>query len=265
MDKVQHFTSADPSVSLISGHYQSFEFDRHYHLDYHFGLIMEGQQAFASQGERQRVGPGDIVVMPPDVLHDGRAVASSGYKTQVFSVEPDWFNLLDIHQSLGQNLTFSQKVIQDPVVFQSLSQSYMALCDKTLSQLARDCLPYEGFSPLIERYGQHRCLTPSFSLGNSDLQCLREFLLAHLAEPVSLQQLADLCDLSPSQFQRHFKAKVGMTPYAWFTRLRLEQAMKLLKAKIAGTDVAQQVGFYDQAHFSKAFKHSFGVSPSEIR
>ncbi|WP_394178705.1 helix-turn-helix domain-containing protein [Marinomonas posidonica] len=264
MDKVQHFTSSDPCVSLISGHYQSFEFDRHYHLDYHFGLITEGQQAFASQGERQRVGPGDIVIMPPDVLHDGRALEASGYKTQVFSVEPHWFHDLNISGSPQGELAFTHNIIQDPMVFQSLSQAYVALCDESISQLARDCLPYEGFSPLIERYGQNR-IRPTYALGKSDLERLRECLLAHLAEPVSLQQLADLCGLSPSQFQRQFKAKIGITPYAWFTRLRLEQAVKLLKSKVPGTDVAQQVGFYDQAHFSKAFKHSFGLCPSQIR
>ncbi|AEF54158.1 AraC family transcriptional regulator [Marinomonas posidonica] len=264
MDRVQHFTSPDPCVSLISGHYQSFEFDRHYHLDYHFGLILEGQQAFASQGERHRVGPGDIIIMPPDVLHDGQAMLDSGYKTQVFSVEPHWFNEMHITRSSQGQLTFTDNVIQDPIVFQSLTQAYMALCNEELSQLARDCLPFEGFSPLVERYGQSHA-KPIYALGKSNLERLRAFLLAHLAEPVSLQQLADLCHLSPSQFQRQFKAKVGMTPYAWFSRLRLEQAMKLLKAKIPGTDVAQQVGFYDQAHFSKAFKHSFGVSPSQIR
>lgn len=265
MDKVQHFTSADPSVNLISGHFQSFEFDRHYHLDYHFGLIVEGCQTFISQGERQHVGPGELVIMPPDVLHDGRAMEANGYTTHVFSVEPDWFTALEENASSENTFIFPHKVIQDPVVFHSLSQAYFALSKGDLSQLARDCLPYEGFSPLINRYGQSQAFKTTYSLGKNDLQSLREFLLAHLAEPVSLQQLADLCDLSPSQFQRQFKAKVGMTPYAWFTRLRLEQAMKLLKANHSGTEVALQVGFYDQAHFSKAFKHSFGVSPSEIR
>ncbi len=40
--------------------------------------------------------------------------------------------------------------------------------------------------------------------------------------------------------------------------------MKLLKTGTQGTEVAYQVGFYDQAHFSKAFKATFGLSPSLI-
>jgi AraC-like DNA-binding protein len=40
--------------------------------------------------------------------------------------------------------------------------------------------------------------------------------------------------------------------------------MKLLKSGVCGTEVAMQIGFYDQAHFSKAFKATYGVSPSKI-
>ncbi|MEK6212527.1 MAG: AraC family transcriptional regulator, partial [Vibrio fluvialis] len=102
------------------------------------------------------------------------------------------------------------------------------------------------------------------ALGTQSLATLKEYLLANLDQAVRLEQLATLCNLTPTQLQRHFKARTGMTPYAWLTRLRLEQGMKLVKAGLPGTDVAHQVGFYDQAHFTKAFKHTYGVSPSAV-
>ncbi len=101
-------------------------------------------------------------------------------------------------------------------------------------------------------------------LGNQSLGTLKDYLMANLDQAVRLDSLSELCQLSPTQFQRHFKAQTGMTPYAWFARLRLEQGMKLLQAGQCGTDVAHQIGFYDQAHFSKAFKQTYGVSPSQV-
>ena len=88
--------------------------------------------------------------------------------------------------------------------------------------------------------------------------------MANLDQPVRLEQLSELCGLTTTQFQRHFKNKMGITPYAWLSRLRMEQSMRLIKSGICGTKVAHQVGFYDQAHFSKAFKTTFGVPPSQI-
>lgn len=264
MDSVNYVSTADHSVSLIEGYYQAFAFQRHYHLDYHFGLILEGQQQFVYNGEQHIAGPGEIILMPPDELHDGRAELATGYQVVVFAVEPEWFGAHMDFRKAPQCLSFSELVVRDPSIFQHIKSAYKAFMQSDLCQLAQDCLPYESLAPLVERYGHSKEIAPQ-RIGRSTLASLRDFMMAHLSEPIHLQQLAELCDLTPSQFQRHFKATVGITPYAWLTRLRLEQAMKLLKANRSGTDVAHQVGFYDQAHFSKSFKQTFGISPSLVR
>lgn len=74
-----------------------------------------------------------------------------------------------------------------------------------------------------------------------------------------------MCELTPSQFQRHFKASMGITPYAWLMRLRMEQALSLLLHGVNSINVAIQVGFYDQAHFVKAFKTTYGTTPSQVQ
>ncbi|MFM2482145.1 AraC family transcriptional regulator [Celerinatantimonas sp. YJH-8] len=264
MDQINYYSTEDQSISLIEGQYQTFAFARHYHLDYHFGLITEGQQCFTHQGQKHCAPSGTLIIMPPDELHDGHPAQESGYQVRVFTVAPDWFSqqlhLHPDHELVG----FSQSLIRDPELFQILVQTHQALAQNNICQLAKDCLPYEGFAPLIERYGSLKASSP-YRLGKQTLNSLREFLMAHLDQPVHLQQLADLCQLSPSQFQRYFKATTQMTPYAWQTRLRLEQAMKLLKEQQSSTEVALQVGFYDQAHFCKAFKQTYGVTPSQIR
>ncbi|TPE49020.1 hypothetical protein FJM67_12565 [Maribrevibacterium harenarium] len=72
MDQIQHFRSPERAIGLIAGQYQAFEFKRHYHLDYHFGLIVKGEQRFVCRGERFHVGYGEVVIMSPDELHEGR-------------------------------------------------------------------------------------------------------------------------------------------------------------------------------------------------
>lgn len=263
MDKVQYQTTPNKEINLIDANYQKFAFQRHYHLDFHIGLITDGEQKFHYQGQSYRAGRGQMVVMPPDELHDGQSLLDSGYQVKVFSIDPYWLSdLADLKRS-SDIISFDQLVIEDPQVFAPLTQLHQSLTDSSLSQLAKDCLPYEGFGYLFQRYGtlERRTAIP---LGNQSIATLKEYLVEHLDQPVKLEQLSQLCQLSPTQFQRHFKAKVGLTPYAWLSRLRLEHGMKLLKSGLPGTEVAQQVGFYDQAHFSKAFKATYGVSPSHI-
>ncbi|WP_423839995.1 AraC family transcriptional regulator [Vibrio mytili] len=263
MEQIQYYSTAHDQLSLIEAKYQSFAFQKHYHLDFHLGLITHGEQKFHHQGSHHQVGHGQIVIMPPDELHDGQSRRADGYEVNVFSIEPSMLSdLADLKQN-GQTISFNALIISDPQIFLQLSNLHLYLRSKNLSQLTKDCLPFEGFNSLIDRYGSldRQKVLP---LGNQSLNTLKEYLMANLDKSVRLNALSELCQLSPTQFQRHFKAQTGMTPYAWFARLRLEKGMKLLQAGQCGTQVAHQVGFYDQAHFSKAFKQTYGISPSQV-
>ena len=69
---------------------------------------------------------------------------------------------------------------------------------------AKDCLPFEGFNQLFDRYGSlaRQKVVP---LGKQSLHTLKDYLMANLDQTVRLDALSELCQLSPTQFQRHFK------------------------------------------------------------
>ena len=263
MDNVSYHTTPSQSISLITADYKKFAFPRHYHLDFHIGLITHGQQKFQHNGTTYHAGNGQIIIMPPDELHDGHALLDSGYRSRVFAINPQWLSdLADLKQP-GQIIRFNQLIIKDPCIFSQLVNLHRLLMHPELSQIEKDCLPLERLNQLFDRFGSFQ-RAPSIPLGTKSIDILKEYLLANLAQPIRLEQLSELCNLSPTQFQRHFKASMSITPYAWLTRLRLEYSMKLLKSGVCSTEVAHQVGYYDQAHFSKAFKQCYGVSPSKI-
>ncbi len=75
--------------------------------------------------------------------------------------------------------------------------------------------------------------------------------------------MADAVGLSRRQFERRLTQAAGETPAELLRRMRLERARQLLDAR-SGTiaEVAYAVGFRSPAHFSKAFRKAFGLSPS---
>lgn len=262
MEQIRYYRP-QPDISLIDASYQAFAFQRHYHLDFHIGLITEGVQRFCYRGQSYTAGPGELVLMPPDELHDGEAQQEQGYQVNVFAMDPYRFAQLADLQGHAELIHFDQLVVKDPVVFAFLRQLHQLLRQGQLSQLAQDCLPLEGFNLLFERYGVQDRQSPK-TLGKQTMAELKDYLLGHIDQPVRLQSLAELCGLTPTQLQRHFKSTTGLTPYAWFSQLRLEQGMKQLQAGVSPVIVAHAVGYYDQAHFCKAFKRHFGVSPSMV-
>jgi AraC family transcriptional regulator len=89
---------------------------------------------------------------------------------------------------------------------------------------------------------------------------------SHLADDLSLEQVAGQADLSPYHFHRLFHNAVGETLKQYTQRLRLEQAAYHLKIQDASIlDIALNAGFNNHETFSRAFKRWFGVSPRDYR
>lgn len=104
--------------------------------------------------------------MSPDELHDGHAHSNTGYQVQVFSIEPEWLQQTLEANQIEQVIGFEQLIVQDPTLFHSLQQLHHLLRQDNLSQLAKDCLPYQGFAPLLERYSYLK-QPPSNRLANT--------------------------------------------------------------------------------------------------
>lgn len=86
------------------------------------------------------------------------------------------------------------------------------------------------------------------------------------ADPISITDLANSVYLSERHFRRQFEKFYQQTPKAYLTNIRLQAALRLLYRKETSiTDTALSCGFSDCNHFSRVFRQSFGLSPTEYR
>ena len=93
-----------------------------------------------------------------------------------------------------------------------------------------------------------------------------EQLSADLARDVSLAEVAAVCGMPIATFTRGFRRTVGISPYRWRQRHRLETARQMLveiDRPIAA--IAYECGFADQSHFTHAFRAAFGTTPLRHR
>ncbi len=95
---------------------------------------------------------------------------------------------------------------------------------------------------------------------------LLDWMRGHLAQPLTVDQLADQAAMSPRHFARTFLAETGMTPAKAVERLRLETARERVEASNGSIDrVAEQVGFGDPERMRRAFLRAFGQPPQALR
>ena len=94
-----------------------------------------------------------------------------------------------------------------------------------------------------------------------------EFIVTHLDESISLDDVAQASHFSPYHFHRIFQGIVGETVNDFVSRKKMEKAActLLFNPELSITEVAEQRGFSSSANFAKAFKLYFGVSPSQLR
>ncbi len=93
-----------------------------------------------------------------------------------------------------------------------------------------------------------------------------EYIDAHLADDVSIAQLAKIACLSREHFSRCFKAATNMTPHRFVIGRRIELSMQLLADRQNTlADIAYACGFSNQAHYSTQFKAQIGMAPGAYR
>src|ERR1700733_10011918 len=89
-----------------------------------------------------------------------------------------------------------------------------------------------------------------------------DYIETHLAEKMMVTDLADLIDVSVGQMIRAFKVSVGVPPFRYIVRRRVELACTMMSTtREPLSQIAIACGMCDQAHLSNVFRRMIGMSP----
>jgi len=98
------------------------------------------------------------------------------------------------------------------------------------------------------------------------LQRVFAYIRENLGKEVSVAELAQAVSMSQYYFSKLFKMSTGTTPHQYVMRQRVERAQSLLRGgRSALANVAREVGFETQSHFTSVFRHLVGVTPKRYR
>ena len=129
---------------------------------------------------------------------------------------------------------------------------------------------YEEFGSCIDRlkiglFRQQEAPSPE-PQEERPITALTRYLQGHLSEDVSLAVLSEEFHLSPQYISQLFKSEIGVNFLSYLTTIRLEHGKKLLvSSDLPIADVAQRCGYGDYRVFTKVFKKSEGITPSQFR
>ena len=246
-----------PGVELYRAHIVRHAFEPHTHDAFGLGAIDSGVERFRYRGADHLAPADTLVLMNPDELHTGRAETSAGWRYRML-----YLDTAALEQLTGERgWWFADALDHDAPRARRVS--------RLLRQLwhAHEPLAFDGLllDLIDELRPSARVAQPARSDGMLRFAPVIEHLRAHLAQRVTLDELAAVAGLSPFHFLRQFKRAHHATPQQMLMALRLFEAKRLLAAAEAPAQVAAAVGLTDQAHLTRAFANRYGVTPARYQ
>jgi AraC-like DNA-binding protein len=250
-----------PGLQILHGGFRNHEFPRHYHDGLMISLIDDGAQRVLYRGRTHLAGAGRVVAIAPGEVHGTRPACDIGWRYRVFTVPHTLISRLSGTHDHGQAFDV---VINDPVLAARLSTAHAAFRLPSTT-LEREELLLSALDRFLVCHVQPAPRTGRDFRDEHAVRRAMEYLSEHRARNVALTELADAIGLDGFHLTRTFTRAVGMPPHAYHLQQRLRTAQGRLAAGDNVTDVAQALGFADQAHLTRLFKRLMGVTPGQYR
>lgn len=227
-------------------------------------LYLEGGSGTYRLDKRERTGgPGKVSLLPAghasDWLVDQPLRLIHLYFTEQHL---DYLRLtaFDMDPRLSQlaDLTFES----DPRLVASLSQFYGLMHSDTLTdKLLLQELQQQLLVYLLEQYSKRTAISVKGGLAPYRLAHVRDYIQANLSNEISLSELAEVACSSTYHFARMFRQSVGLSPYQYVLRQRLQLAQQLIASGLPLSDVMDKCGYANHSRFARAFSQQYGVTP----
>lgn len=121
----------------------------------------------------------------------------------------------------------------------------------------------EGFKKLFD-WEAHECVVVGEAADG--MEAITKYMQEHLSEDVSLHILSEEFHLNSQYISQLFKNEIGVNFLTYLTNIRMEHAKKLLlSTSLSIAEVSEQSGYGDYRVFTKVFKKSEGITPSQYR
>jgi AraC-like DNA-binding protein len=252
-------------------------FNQHWHEHLQFIYFTAGKALISCNARSFQVTAGDLVVINGNELHYGE---NHSPVLVCYMIRID-FSFLLSNQVDSCQTKYITPLIQNQISFKNLVRNDRDIlhCVKKMIteysshdigyELAIKASAYELMVLLLRGYLDRVYSEKELEALIRNIkrfQRVLDFLDNHYREPINIDQLAGMANLSKYHFCRMFKQLVGKSAGDYIHQLRINNALTLLQeSELNITEIALASGFNDTNYFSRLFKKYQKVSPSQFR
>lgn len=250
-------------LELLAARFHTHAYRPHAHPGYVIAVITGGAEAVTCGGTLHRAGPGQIIFVNPEEIHDGQRASDDGWAYRVFYPSLPAVRAVAADGGTAKGTPyFPQTVVHDPALAARLIRLHAVLEDGRDS-LEAQSMWIEILDACVARHASSSGRRPPGGRDPARIRRVRDMIETRCDEPLSLDDLAREAQVSPSHLIRLFKAETGVSPHAFMITCRVRRARALMDQREDAARAAVAAGFVDQSHFMRHFKSTFGFTPGQ--
>lgn len=250
-----HHTMKD-SIPSLKWHYHENSFE--------FTVSTKGTFSFSTCTSSYRFSGGDVFISFPDEVHGTNDIPISLGELYWFQLDisnPRSFLFMDENAAsrmIARLNALPHHVVQanareiQPLIQQAFYQAQMNAEPELIASYLQLFLHLVVISSNNEKFA----LSP-------DIGRTLNYILDNITSELPLEELADLANLSCSQYKQKFKKQLGISPRHFINQQKIEHAKVLLMEGMSVTDIAMLLGFTTSSYFSTVFKKYTLYTPTE--
>ncbi|MCZ2722012.1 AraC family transcriptional regulator [Marinomonas sp. 15G1-11] len=247
----------------------------HSHREWSIGAILDGKSAFLCADRQHTVSHGDIVMMDPNIVHACNPLPNSPWAYYMMHIDVSWLAGILYESGLSPHIDFysaNMDTLKSEYFYKKFIQLAHCLMRDTCTQKnelnAQKAAMLKSYlvrlfeylySENQQRIGRKKPSPPATILA------VAAYLDEYYLDNQSIKQLSQRFNISTSYLVRSFTKHFSMSPHAYRLNKRIQEGQIALKSGCNIVDIAQTVGFNDQAHFQRSFKQRVAATPKQYQ
>jgi len=223
----------------------------HFHKNGYFSFLMDGQINETINNHSYLRTPGMVVYHPADTPHVNALISRQATLFNIECVEIDKRILNFPSNFHDAHIIFDERIVKLlRSIFNDINRKidHIQICNK-VHDLYLKCEKSNCKKKFFDR--------PDW------LKFLLNFINRNYSESITLEHLAEIVNKHPVHISRSFKKYMLCTVSAYIMKIRIEKASQIIRnEQPVLAQLAYDMGFADQSHFSRVFKKYVNVSPS---
>lgn len=227
-------------------------------------FITNGQGQFQIEEQIHSVGPNDLIIVNPNVVHTEISINTQpleyivlgieGIELSSFNNQDDRYAIINCRSIRDIVLFYLQHMLKE---IEIKSDNYEIICQDLMEILLILILRQTGLTTTLtpdKRKSTHLCST------------VRRYIDTHYRENITLDSLVEMTHVSKYYLVHVFTKEYGISPINYMISCRVEEAKQLLKNDdYSLAFISRILGFSSPSYFSQRFKKLTGMSPNLYR